>query len=377
MSLVEQPAVRPGSAHDSLELRLEQQRLLDAAARIAADGLEVGFAKVLEHEPATGTLLLRAGVGWREGEVGNNRTPADEQNPAGYSFRTGEAVIANQHAPEQRFRTLSLMAEHGISRALNVPIDIDGTRFGVLEADAREDDRFVTQDIAFLTSLANLVGLALGRLQAEQALERAHHHQQLLTREVSHRVKNSLAMVVALLGLRARDIDDPELAGILADMQARIHTIARAHDLLWRGDRVGMVPLDAMICELAEELVQQSPGHNLRCRIAPLEIDADTAIPLGLMVTELVTNALKYAYDDDGGDILVEIGEEGGQLSVGVSDEGRGLPAGTCFDGKGDATLGARIIASTVRQLRGTLSVEPAAAGTAIRFVMPLPGLTG
>jgi two-component sensor histidine kinase len=258
-----------------------------------------------------------------------------------------------------------------------VPIDIDGTRFGVLEADAREDDRFVTQDIAFLTSLANLVGLALGRLQAEQALERAHHHQQLLTREVSHRVKNSLAMVVALLGLRARDIDDPELAGILADMQARIHTIARAHDLLWRGDRVGMVPLDAMICELAEELVQQSPAHNLRCRIAPLEIDADTAIPLGLMVTELVTNALKYAYDDEGGDILVEIGEEGGQLSVGVSDEGRGLPAGTRFDGKGDATLGARIIASTVRQLRGTLSVDPAAAGTAIRFVMPLPALTG
>lgn len=68
-------------------------------------------------------------------------------------------------------------------------------------------------------------------------------HQQLLTREASHRVKNSRAMVSALLALRMRGIEDPELQQVLVDAHPRIGTIARAHDLLWRGDRVGTAPL--------------------------------------------------------------------------------------------------------------------------------------
>jgi two-component sensor histidine kinase len=178
-------------------------------------------------------------------------------------------------------------------------------------------------------------------------------------------------MVSALLGLRSRNLDSPELQQILADTQARIQTIARAHDLLWRGDRVGTVPLDQMICDLAAELVANSPSHRMNCVVTPIELDADTAIPLGLMVTELVTNAIKYAYGPEGGEIAVEVERTDGDLAVTVRDRGRGMPPGTSFDGKGDTTLGSRIIASTARQLRGTLTIEDAAPGSAIRFVMP------
>lgn len=391
MTLVETPDHGTDASPEELQLRLHQQCVLADFGRFAlqchdldellreatartAHGLRVSLAKVLEFVPERGTLFLRAGVGWMPGVVGFDEIGADLDSPAGYCFRTGESVISNQLGQEKRFRTPDVMAAHGVRRAINVPIDIDGVRFGVLEADSHHEGRFQEADLAFMRGFANLIGVAIGRQRAEEALERANRHQQLLTREASHRVKNSLAMVSALLGLRMRGIADEGLQQVLADTQARIHTIARAHDLLWRGDRVGTVPLDSLICELAEELVAQAPGHRLSCAIAPIELDADTAIPLGLMVTELVTNALKYAYDDPGGEIAVEIEEGDAQLSLTVRDRGRGLPPGVAFDGKGTGSLGTRIIASTVRQLRGHLEVTDAAPGTAIRFTMPMPG---
>ena len=390
MSIVEPAPGGLDPAGNTLQYRLDQQsvladfgrealksRDLDALLRHAVDlsarGLNARFAKILKHIPERNSLLLAYGIGWEPGLVGTKEVPVVSHSGPGWTFLTGESVICNSQGEGTRFCTPEFMIAHGINRAINVAIDIDGRRFGVLEVDAREDDRFVEPDLAFLSAFANLLGLALGRIEAEQALEQANNHQRLLTREVSHRVKNSLSMVVSLLGLRARGIADPTMAAILADMQARIHTIARAHDLLWRGDQVGTVPVDAMICELADELVQQSPGHRLECRIAPLELDADVAIPLGLMVTELVTNALKYAYDGKDGEIFVEIDKLDGRLSLVVRDGGRGLPPSTRFDGKGGATLGARIIASTARQLRGTLTILPVAVGTAIRFEMPIP----
>lgn len=389
MSLVEQPPGGLDHQAKALRYRLDQQEvladfgrqalgcrdldaLLAIAAELCAKGLCARFSKVLEHRPDRRTLFLRAGIGWREGLVGANEVDDGPETPAGYSLQCGEPVIANQHASDQRFQTPDFMVEHGIARAINVPVDVDGKRFGVLEVDSAEDNRFVADDIAFLQAFANLLGLAIGRIEVERALERAHQHQQLLTREVSHRVKNSLAMVSALLGLRMRGIDDAELRRILTDAQHRIHTIARAHDLLWRGDRVGNVPLDALIGELAEELVAQAPGHHLSCRIEHIELEADTAIPLGLMVTELVTNALKYAYDA-GGEIGLEISTQGDELRLVVRDRGRGLPEGVVFDGRSGEGLGARIIASTARQLRGHLSVADARPGTEVRFSMPLP----
>jgi two-component sensor histidine kinase len=390
VSLVEQPPGGNDTETATLRYRLDQQgvladfgrealgcrdldRLLDVVAVLSARGMDARFSKVLEHRADRHSFFLRAGVGWAPGIVGVVEVGDGPETPAGHALATGEPVIANQLAPGQRFCTPEFMKPYGIERAINVTIPIDGVPFGVLEVDSSDPRRFDGEDITFLQAFANLLGLAIGRIQVEQALDRANRHQQLLTREASHRVKNSLAMVSALLGLRMRGIDDPALQQVLIDTQGRIQTIARAHDLLWRGDRVGTVPLDAMICELAEELVEQAPGHRLDCAVAPIELHADVAIPLGLMVTELVTNALKYAYGPEGGEIAVLIEEQQDGLALTVRDRGRGLPPGIRFDGKGQGSLGSRIVASTARQLRGKLEVEDCAPGTAIRFVMSNP----
>ena len=118
------------------------QAILDEASRVAAEGLEVRFAKVLQCLPGEEQFLVRAGVGWKPGVVGHARVGGDLQSPAGYAFRTGEPVLAEDLASEPRFRTPSLLAEHDIRSAINVLIRTNGERFGVLEVDSTNRSQF-------------------------------------------------------------------------------------------------------------------------------------------------------------------------------------------------------------------------------------------
>src|SRR5690606_33708577 len=107
------------------------------------------------------------------------------------------------------------LAEHGIKRAANVLIQGDGDRFGVLEVDSPVEGRFTEADLTFLQSFANLIGVALDRQRSDIALQasearllEALSHQEILTREISHRVKNSLAMVASLLSMQRHTVVD-------------------------------------------------------------------------------------------------------------------------------------------------------------------------
>ena len=136
--------------------RLDQ--LLEDTARLTAEGLRTEFCKVLEYLPNENNLLVRAGVGWRPGIVGVATIGADMESPAGFALRTGKPVISNHLENEERFRTPSILAEHGIHRAMNVILQGDGRPFGVLEVDSRSEETFVEHDLAFLQGAANILG---------------------------------------------------------------------------------------------------------------------------------------------------------------------------------------------------------------------------
>ena len=180
------------------------ENLLHEAATLCARGMRVRLCKVLEYRRASQDLLLRAGVGWRDGLVGQATVGADLASPAGYALQTGKPVISNHLENEDRFRTPSLMAEHGVRRAVNVLIQTGDGAWGVLEVDSPDEGHFEAADIAFLQGFANLIGVAIERQQIEQALEAAVEHERLLVQETSHRVKNSLTLVASLLHLPAR-----------------------------------------------------------------------------------------------------------------------------------------------------------------------------
>ena len=182
--------------------------LLNQTARLTAEGMEAEFCKVLEYMPAQNRLLVRAGVGWHEGIVGVATVGADLESPSGFALRTGKPVISNHLENEQRFRTPELLVEHGIRRAMNVILQGDGSPYGVLEVDSRSEGEFAEHDIAFLQGAANILGMAIERQRYERQLKTALDRHQVLLKEISHRVKNSLQIVSGMLHLQASSVHE-------------------------------------------------------------------------------------------------------------------------------------------------------------------------
>src|ERR1044072_6566826 len=186
----------------------------------------------MQYIPAESRLLVRAGVGWGEGVVGNATVGANLASPAGYALRTGKPVISNHLENEQRFRTPELLIEHGIRRAMNVIFQGDGSPFGVLEVDSRSEGEFGEHDIAFLQGAANILGMAIEHQQYQRKLQAALERHQILLKEVNHRVKNSLQCVSCFLYLQARSADAPVLSARENEAPTRISTVGRAYERL-------------------------------------------------------------------------------------------------------------------------------------------------
>lgn len=200
------------------------------------------------------------------------------------------------------------MSDHGIRRAINVLIARGGEGslpFGVLEVDNPDSGQFDVADADFLAGFAGLLGIAIERQHADAELQAALDHQAMLTREMSHRVKNSLASVVGLLRVQARNALSEDVQNALKDAASRITTIAQVHDHLWRSTRIGFVDISDFAGELCSKLQQTVLGNKITCAFDHLMISADTAIPLGLLINELVTNAAKHAYPAGSGPIQV------------------------------------------------------------------------
>jgi two-component sensor histidine kinase len=286
--------------------------------------------------------------------------------------------VSNHLQEETRFRTPKLLAEQGIKRAINVLIRRGGegnTPFGVLEADSPDPGQFDDADADFLAGFAGLLGIAIERQHADAKLQEALDHEALLTREMSHRVKNSLTSVVGLLRVQARGSESLDVKNALENAAMRVASIAEVHDHLWRGSKVGFVDLSDFVDHLCKNLQSSAPEHTLQSHSDPVIISADKAIPLGLLVNELVTNAVKYAYVDGPGVIRVDAREIDGNLLVEISDEGSGLPEG--FDvNQPRKSLGFRVINGLVRQLMGELKISknlPRGALFTIKFPLDLP----
>src|ERR1700737_2199810 len=279
----------------------DMKQILQRATELCAQGLDAPFAKVLEYMPDEKRLLIRAGVGWHAGTIDHVSLGDDVESPAGYAFHTGKIVISNHLQEETRFQTPQFLSDHGIRRAINVLIPRGGEGhlpFGVLEVDSPESGQFDVADADFLAGFAGLLGIAIERQHADADLREALDHQAMLTREMSHRVKNSLASVVGLLRVQSRSAQSQEVRNALKDAASRITTIAQVHDHLWRSTKIGFVDIADFSGELCLKLQETSQAHNVSCAFGHLMISADKAILLGLLINELVTNAAKHAYPE-------------------------------------------------------------------------------
>ncbi len=204
--------------------------------------------------------------------------------------------------------------------------------------------------------------------------ERAQRHGESLTREISHRTKNNLQLIASLLDLQGRSSGIPEVQEQFADARSRVVSVARVHERLYRSDLPGRVEFGQYLRGLCQDLQGSLGRDHIRLVVSAeaAELPLDQAVPLGLIVTELVTNAFKHGFPNGAeGTVEVSFGVSADQvIRLRVGDSGAGLPPGFRVDeGK---RLGMRILVSVLRQLGGSLDVVPGATGATFLVRLPL-----
>ncbi len=216
------------------------------------------------------------------------------------------------------------------------------------------------------------------RKHAEEIIHASLREKELLLQEVYHRVKNNLQVLGSLLGMQATALGPGPAAAALRESATRVRTMATAHELLYRSDRLGGVEFEPYVRTLAANLLQASddPAHALRFDLAiePVSFGIEIAIPLGLIVNELLTNCLKHAYPPgSGGRVRVGLAREpDGRLHLSVRDDGIGLPPG--LDPARTNSLGLRLVHALAAQLGGTVEFRgDAGTSASLRFVPGSP----
>jgi two-component sensor histidine kinase len=190
---------------------------------------------------------------------------------------------------------------------------------------------------------------------------------------MNHRVKNSLALVVSMLRLQARENTEPEFAQRLEDATHRVGAIGRVHEQLYQSSDIERFDVGRYIEAICKDLGASFSQCKILVEAQPgIVISADRAISSALIVNELVSNAAKHAYLGEGPGLVwvnVTTSSDGSLFSISVRDEGNGLPEGfEIGDGKG---LGTRMVRSLAEQLNASLAVVPHNPG--VEFILTAP----
>lgn len=332
------------------------QQILTEACRLIADALDTPLAKVLEIDREKDRALVRAGVGWRPGIVGHEYIELDQRSSESFALEAAKPVAMQDVSTEDRFDVPGFMKEHGVVALINVPIFLPGSRpYGLLQVDDREPRKFSEEDTEFLRTYATILGPVIDRLHKVSELQEAHDRNATLLRELQHRVKNDLAVIQALVKLRARRAS-PEGQAELRVLQERLETLRLVHAQLDAGKAADRLLLKPYVEQLLENLrtLRSHEAADVRLEIdvdENLEVSRDVAAPLGLILNEFATNSFKYAFDALEGVLTVKIEPSGKERAKLVArDNGVGL-------GREHANSGTRsgigLINSLSRQIGG------------------------
>jgi len=216
-----------------------------------------------------------------------------------------------------------------------------------------------------------LIGTALDitrNKRNEEELHQALASREILIREVNHRVKNSLQLVSSMLSLQGGRLADPSMREAILEAQSRVQAVAAVHDRLYRSEDLESVDLDIFLetlCRDLERTIGDDASVRLEITAEPVTLDNDLAVPIALVLNELLTNAIKYAYPNREGTIRISLRrKERGKASLTVADDGVGLPE--VFAERRGTSLGFRIIEGLARQINAEIDIIDRRPGTAV-----------
>ncbi|MDI1366234.1 MAG: histidine kinase dimerization/phosphoacceptor domain -containing protein [bacterium] len=290
-------------------------------------------------------------------------------------YRTGKAAsftAEEQAAPCPLFFSYALWPVMAQGRTAGVIIQVNET--GPIHETRQAISQALLLGALRQDELIDAANSASVQLHTEiRERRQLEHDAKMLTNEVSHRVKNNLQVVVALIANEIKRTPAPWVQGYRA-MQDRIVAIAHLYDLISQSSRGSTVSLETYLTQIADSLAASLLGEKSGIRIAvesePLEIDSERAVPFGLLVNELGTNAIKHAFPGAAGLVTLAIRRIGNDIELRVADDGVGLSAP--FSASKPGKHGSDYVAVFVRQLRGALErTGGPGGGTSVRILFP------
>ena len=208
--------------------------------------------------------------------------------------------------------------------------------------------------------------------QVTRELRASEERKEALLREVHHRVKNNLAVICSLFYLQSTHSNDEKTAGIFSDMENRVHSMALVHESLYSSDNLARIDFAQYAQILAADIVA-SHGKpmvpvRLKTDMEPVIMGVDLALPCGLILNELVSNALKHGFPgEDAGEIKIQLHcQPGGRCVLSVEDSGTGIPDG--LDINKNKSLGLKLVRLLTQQIRGSFEFVNSGPGTSAQL---------
>ncbi|MDJ0388736.1 AAA family ATPase [Roseomonas sp. E05] len=313
--------------------------------------------------PLEGRLQIRAEAVTRDAEIEvmlPKTLPQADDLPLTaiqYAARTSRMVLLDEASRPRQFSADPYLAAGHCRSMACLPLPRSGQAATLLYLENRLSPRvFAGRHLGLIRMLAAQAAISMENAALKET--------EVLLKEVHHRVKNNLQLVSSLLNLQATAAGDPAVAAMFADSRNRVRAMAMVHENLYRAGRLDRVDLRAHIQGLCAQLarVHAQPRIRLVTEVDGMEVDLDRAISCGLIVNELVSNALKHAFPEDGdGTVRVTLSDRGaGAFVLAVCDDGGGMAGREEGEATRDAapSLGLSLVHDLVRQLQGSLAVS-------------------
>lgn len=282
----------------------------------------------------------------------NTKEPFFTNNPSNYS--------ASQEMPARNLEIKGL---------LSVPVFLEDEVVGQI-ALANPGRDYTENDMGLIKRLVDFYALAIQNKKAEDQIKKSLREKEVLLQEINHRVKNNMQIISSLLNLQSQYLD-VETAAVLKESQNRVRSMAIIHEKLYQSRDFSKINCAEYIENLVKDLFYSYAVDKERVKplilVEDVNLGIETAIPCGLIVNELVSNSLKYAFPTGEGELMVDLNRIDDEFQLTVADKGVGLP--TDLDISENSSLGLKLVESLVIQLNGELFIDRS-EGTAfiIRF---------
>ncbi len=381
-------------------LTLTKQRYIEGilldVAHILEKRLDYDRGMILLADKERMVLSFKAGFGYAEDQLSSLRKASFKLRPESkgilvVSFRERRPFLINdvdEVKHDLSPHSLEFVREMGVKSFICCPIVCVDDTIGVIAVDNVKTKRVLLQsDIDLLMALSPEIGISIQNamvtdmkerqfnslLEGEEQIRTSLKEKEVLLKEIHHRVKNNLQIVSSLLYLQAAKTEHPGAVSALKESRARVKSMALIHERLYQSPNLASVDMGGYTRNLVSDLYHsyrtQESSVRLTTNIEDITLGITEAIPCGLIINELISNALKHAFPEGReGEITIELVKEGAnRTTLTVSDNGIGFPEQV--DWLNSPSLGLTLINSLVGQLEGTIELDRRGGTTfTIRF---------